>query len=199
MKLPRSRSPWADSLHAGPASPEARTAVADRHPPAPSASERRSVGASERRSVGASISCGSGAGKSEAKFAVGGRLGLIESRAKNQANGLKQASPGQASRKALSLSKGHERRPGWNGQEDEKPQRGTTTFHLCSAPLGLGSFLPSRAQTPFGHALVPATPLSGVRVHPRAASHHRNGVSPAMAFPNGVWERGEKPEPVSRH
>ena len=85
------------------------------------ASERRSVGASERRSVGASNCGGRFAGKSEAKFAVGGGLGLIESRAKNQANGLKQASPGQASRKALSLSKGHERRPGWMVRKMKSP------------------------------------------------------------------------------
>jgi hypothetical protein len=30
----------------------------------------------------------------------------------------------------------------------------------------------------------------GARVHTRRASHPRNRVSPAMAFPNGVWERG---------
>ena len=80
--------------------------------------ERRCVGASERRSV---YSCGSGAGKSEVKFGRVGRLGLIESRSKSQANGLQQASPGPASRKALSLSKGHERRPGWMIRKMKSP------------------------------------------------------------------------------
>ena len=92
MKHPRNRSPWADSLPAGPASPEARTAVADRHPPAPSASgasERRSVGASERRSVGAANCGDSGAGKSEAKLrARGKRVGRMSGRWLARAGGL---------------------------------------------------------------------------------------------------------------
>ena len=101
---------------------EQRQDLESRPPPRSlGASEPRSVGASERRSVGASNCGGRFAGTSEAKFAVGGGLGLIESRAKNQANGLKQASPGQASRKALSLSKGHERRPGWMVRKLKSP------------------------------------------------------------------------------
>ena len=42
------------------------------------------------------------------------------------------------------------------------------------------------AIQPGGHRAV------GARVHTRPASHRRNRVSPAMAFPNGVWERGAK-------
>ena len=85
------------------------------------ADRARSVGASERRSVGASIHAVAARGKARRNSGRVGRMGVIESRSKSQANGLKQASPGPASRKALSLSKGHERRPGWMVRKMKSP------------------------------------------------------------------------------
>jgi valyl-tRNA synthetase len=48
----------------------------------------------------------------------------------------------------------------------------------------------SGSQTPFGNPLAEATPLPIPSVTPGG-----NGMAPTIAFPNGVWERGEQGDP----
>ncbi|MEK7728783.1 MAG: hypothetical protein AAB354_10250, partial [candidate division KSB1 bacterium] len=60
-----------------------------------------------------------------------------------------------------------------------------------SKPVGN---LCSRSQTPFGNAIALETPFQNYftpSIRCGYEQKHRNEVSPASVFPNGVWEQGK--------
>ena len=162
VKPPRNRSPWADSPDAGPASPQARTTVADRHPPAPSVS-----GAAERLTH--IFHAPEKPRRAVLLGAHPSRVWVVASRRDElpAASRPGSTSPDAGLRRLKCVLA---------GRQNQHSGR------ACSPDRVAPRFLPSRAQTPFGHALVPATPLPGEArpptrgVPPPKRSFARHGV-----------------------